>query len=83
MGELTPRGRRLTLFSDAKHIALLFEDPSCFLPLFFLFSLSLVTARIFFTEEEGNGWVFFIYLFLDYLTRSSNRAYVERFQWTR
>lgn len=28
---------------------------------------------------EGNGF----YLFLDYLIRSSNRAYVERFQWRR
>lgn len=58
---------------------------SCFLPLFFFFPL-------FFSPSESQLEYFYackkkemdgFYLFLDYLIRSSNRAYVERFQWRR
>lgn len=92
LGELTPRGRpTLTLLSDAKHNCCV---PSSMRPYFllsssflFLSSLSLslwVAARIFLRvflrkKKEMDGF----YLFLDYLIRSSNRAYVERFQWRR
>lgn len=60
--------------------------PSCFLPLFFFFPLFFslpLSHRIEYfyacKKKEMDGF----YLFLDYLIRSSNRAYVERFQWRR
>lgn len=58
---------------------------SCFLPLFFFFPLFLSPSEsqleYFYAckKKEMDGF----YLFLDYLIRSSNRAYVERFQWRR
>lgn len=78
MGELTPRGRRLTLtlFSDAKHncppLRGSFLLSSSFLSLF------LVTARYEYFYRRGKKWIVFFYLFIFGLPHSLFQSSLRR-----